>query len=418
MKPLADELRPKKLEDFVGQKHIIGKNKPLYNLILKNHITNMIFYGTSGTGKTTLAQIIAKNTDKRFYKLNATTATTSDIKQIIEDSSTVLGLNGILLYIDEIQYFNKKQQQTLLEFIETGKITLIASTTENPYFCVFSAILSRCNIFEFKQCETEDIKKVLSRAVLFLEDRYKIKINIKDSVLNKVATQSIGDVRKALGILELCYFSCKEENGVLFIDDEKFHEFNIGGYVKYDKNGDEHYNLLSAFQKSIRGSDENAAIYYLARLVKTGDLISISRRLLVIASEDIGLAYPQSIGIVLSCVESANRLGFPEAQIPLAQAVIFLSLCPKSNTANVSIQKAIEEIDQGFVYDVPDYIKDGHYKGAENLGRGVSYKYPHNYEHNYIKQDYLPKELKSKKYYDFGLNKFESSLKSYWGKIK
>ncbi|MFI3114817.1 MAG: replication-associated recombination protein A [Clostridia bacterium] len=409
-KPLADILRPTSLEDVVGQTHILGKNGILRRVIESGNITNMIFYGPSGIGKTTVARIIASKTNRKFAHLNATTSSISDVKQIIDEIDTFLAPEGVLLYLDEIQYFNKKQQQSLLEFIENGKITLVASTTENPYFYVYNAILSRSVIYEFKPVSSEEIKKAVKKALK--------NTNATEKDFDYIANSSLGDVRRAINTCEVLLNASKVcgENFIIDFDDIKLLTGNSG--MRYDKNGDEHYNILSAFQKSIRGSDPDASIHYLARLIKAGDLNSICRRLLVIACEDIGLAYPQAISITKACVDSALMVGFPEAKIPLAQAVILLATSPKSNSANNAIALALMDIDNINVGDIPAHLKDGHYEGSKKLGNSVGYKYAHSYPNHYVEQDYLPKELENQVYYEFGSNKLENASKNYWDNIK
>lgn len=416
--PLSDKLRPTSIDDMVGQPHLIGKGKLLRNIIDSGTIPNMIFYGPSGIGKTTLAKIIAKNTNKKLFKLNATTASTSDIKDIISQIDTFSALNGILLYLDEIQYFNKKQQQTLLEFIENGKITLIASTTENPAFYVYSAILSRSTIFEFKSVSKEEIKKALLRAVKFLEDSENIKIEIDDETLSYISSLAAGDVRRAINFLELCNLSSSNCNKVKTISMDIVKQLNFSGNMRYDKSGDEHYDTLSAFQKSMRGSDPDAAIYYLARLLSSGDLISACRRLLVCACEDVGLAYPQIMPIVKSCVDIAMQIGLPEARIPLANAVIMVCLSPKSNSSYNAINEAMSDISMGKVFPFPRNLQNKHCDASDVTNKGQFYVYPHEFDNHWVAQQYLPAELSNKKYYIPCQNKIESSFKSYWDNIK
>ena len=417
-KPLADRIRPQSLDDVVGQKHILGEGKSLRKIIDSGKIPNLIFYGPSGVGKTTVARIIANATNKQLYKLNATTSGVADIKAVIADLDTIAGYNGILLYLDEIQYLNKKQQQSLLEYIENGDITLIASTTENPYFYIYNAILSRCTVFEFKPVEHIEIEKAVLRAFDILSKEDGFEYTLEDGVLTHIAKSCGGDVRKSLNCVELCYLSADFKDNTKIITLQNATELSQKSSMRYDRDGDEHYDILSAFQKSIRGSDENAALHYLARLLEAGDLISVCRRLLVIASEDIGLAYPMASVIVKSCVDSANQLGLPEARIPLAQAVITLATAPKSNSAVCAIDEAISDIRNGGNFDIPLHLKDAHYSGAGKLGRGIEYKYPHNYPNSYVKQNYLPDSLSDKKYYKYGENKTEQTAKKYWEQIK
>lgn len=419
--PLADRIRPKTLDDVVGQTHLIGEGKILRNIVENGEVPNMIFYGPSGVGKTTVANIIAQKTGKTLHKLNATTSSVADIKDIAATLDSFLAMDGVLLYLDEIQHFNKKQQQSLLEFMENGKITLIASTTENPYFYVHNAVISRSTVFEFKPVTAEDIKKALERAVeeLKTEEYAGFEVSVSQDALEHMSHASGGDVRKALNSLEIAFLaSSADKNKKISITLEQAVQATQKKAMRYDRDGDSHYDILSAFQKSIRGSDPDAAVHYLARLVSAGDLQSICRRLLVIASEDIGLAYPQAITIVKSCVDSALQLGFPEAQIPLAQAVILLATSPKSNTAAEAISLALSDIEHIDTGDVPSNIKDAHYSGAEKLGRGAEYKYPHSYKNHYVKQQYMPDNIRDTKYYEYGDNKTEQAAKAYWDKIK
>ncbi len=420
MKPLADKIRPSCIEEVVGQQHLIGKGKILNRIIETKQIPNMIFYGPPGVGKTTIANIIAGATNKRFYKLNATNASVSDIKKIIDELGNLMSINGVLLYLDEIQNFNKKQQQSLLEYTENGQITLIASTTENPYFYVYNALLSRSSVFEFKPLSKEDIVKSLLRAVKAVENELKdTKVICDESILEFLAENSGGDLRKSINNLQLTlYTASRNIDGNIEITLEIAKECSGKKALNYDKLGDNHYDVLSAFQKSIRGSDPDGAIHYLARLVKAGDLISICRRLMVIASEDIGLAYPSAISIVKSCVDSAMQLGFPEARIPLAEAVILLATSPKSNSAINAIDNALKDLDNINVGEVPEYLKDAHYGGAQKLNRGTGYKYPHNYKNHYVKQQYLPNNIKNAVYYIPGDNKMENSAKAYMSFIR
>lgn len=420
MKPLADKIRPSCIEEVVGQQHLIGKGKILNRIIETKQIPNMIFYGPPGVGKTTIANIIAGATNKRFYKLNATNASVSDIKKIIDELDNLMSINGVLLYLDEIQNFNKKQQQSLLEYTENGQITLIASTTENPYFYVYNALLSRSSVFEFKPLSKEDIVTSLLRAVKTVEAELKnTKIICDRSILEFFAENSGGDLRKSINNLQLTlYTAFRNSNGDIEITLEIAKECSGKKTLNYDKLGDNHYDVLSAFQKSIRGSDPDGAIHYLARLVKAEDLISICRRLMVIASEDIGLAYPNAISIVKSCVDSAMQLGFPEARIPLAEAVILLATSPKSNSAVNAIDKALKDLDNVNVGEVPEHLKDAHYEGAQKLNRGTEYKYPHNYKNHYVKQQYLPNDIKNAVYYIPGDNKMENSAKAYMSFIR
>lgn len=420
MKPLADLVRPTELDEVCGQEHILGKNKILDRIIKSGHISNMIFYGPPGTGKTTVANIIARKAGKRFYKLNATNASLKDIQDITKELDTFLGMNGVVLYLDEIQNFNKKQQQSLLEYIEDGRITLIASTTENPYFYIFKAILSRSTIFEFKPVGEEDIKKALDRAITLRSKEFnEIYIKVTNEAKEYLAAYCNGDVRKALNGLEVALNSTKpNDDKEIVIDLEVVKDSTQSKVIAFDMDGDAHYDILSAFQKSIRGSDADAAIHYLARLIKGGDLISICRRLQVIAAEDIGLAYPQAALIVKSLVDSARELGFPEARIPLAEATILLATSPKSNSSYVAINRALADLENMTIDDIPMHLKDAHYGGASKMGRGVEYKYPHAYENHYVKQQYLPDNIQNKVYYEYGDNKMEKTTKEYWNRVK
>ncbi len=419
--PLADRMRPTELSEVVGQKHLLGNNKLLKRVIESGEVPNMIFYGPSGVGKTTVANIIASKTGKTLHRLNATTASVSDIKGIISTLDGFMAQNGVLLYLDEIQHFNKKQQQTLLEYMENGQITLIASTTENPYFYVYNAVLSRSVVFEFKTVDATDIVDSLKRCVEKLSEQEYRNYNIKigDGVLEHIALVSGGDVRKAVNSLEICLLAAvPDEDGNLCLDLETAEQATQKKSMKYDRDGDSHYDILSAFQKSIRGSDPDAAIHYMARLLSAGDIQSVCRRLLVIASEDIGLAYPLAATIVKSCVDSALQLGLPEAQLPLGEAVILLATAPKSNSSSQAVWSAMADIESKDVGDIPDHLKDAHYSGAKKLGHGIEYKYPHGYENHYIKQQYLPDNIKNVTYYDYGDNKTEQTVKAYWEKIK
>ena len=413
MRPLADLMRPSDLIDFVGQQHILSEGKPLYNLIKSKNICNCIFYGPPGTGKTTLANIMANYVDKKFYKLNATTASVKDIQDITNNIDSLLNYNGVVLYIDELQHFNKKQQQALLEFIEDGRITLIASTTENPYFVIHKAIISRCNIFSFKPLSTQDIISGLKRSIQKLINE-GIEIEYSNEALDYIGEISQGDYRKAYNILELAINS--QVKNVRVISSEYIETLGQSN-MRADSSGDEFYNLLSALQKSIRGSDPNAAIHYLARLIKGGNLTAIVRRISVIVAEDIGLAFPNALTVINSAIELALKVGFPEARIILAEIVIYLATLPKSNSATLAIDSAMRDLENINFGDVPMHLKDAHYAGAAQLGVG-GYKYPHDYENHYVKQEYLPKELSGKMYYNEQNNKYEESLKKYWENIK
>lgn len=407
--PLADRIRPKSLDDVVGQTHILGKDAILRRIIESGQIPNMIFYGPSGVGKTTVARIIAKNTNRKLYKLNATTASLQDIKEVVAELNTFLTPEGALVYLDEIQYFNKKQQQSLLEFIEDGSITLIASTTENPYFYIYNAILSRSTVFEFKPVEPQFIEVAVQRAFALNPD-----LKIENGVISHIARSSGGDVRKAINAVELLANSAKD--GQIRMSDTEL--VSQRSNMRYDRDGDHHYDLLSALQKSVRGSDPDAALHYLARILEGGDLISAGRRLQVMASEDVGLAYPQAVVIVKACVDMAFQLGLPEARIPLAEATVLLATSPKSNASYKAIDAALADVRHGNYGDIPPCLKDAHYRGASKLGRGLTYQYPHDYPNSYVKQQYLPDEIQDKQYYYYGNNKNEQAAKVYWEKIK
>ena len=416
MSPLADKIRPKKIEDVAGQRHLLAEGKVLRRIIEGGQLPNLIFYGPSGVGKTTVANIIAENCGKKLHYLNATTASTADIKDIVASIGSIDCANGILLYLDEIQYFNKKQQQILLSYIENGDITLIASTTENPYFYVYNAILSRSTVFEFKTLTSEDIAAVLRRALGIVSQEKNKEIVISDEAVNKMARAAAGDVRRSLNMLELCILLGEGER--IEITDQTVEEILAGNSVRYDREGDEHYDIVSAYQKSMRGSDPDAAIYYLGRLLAAGDLPSACRRLLVCANEDVGLAYPQIIPIVKAAVDTAMSVGLPEARLPLANAVIMVANAPKSVTAHDAINAAMADIERGLVGDIPRHLQNKHFDGEDAEIKGQNYKYPHSYPDHYVKQQYLPDIVKHKKYYTFGDNKIEQSYKEYWKKIK
>lgn len=416
--PLADRLRPESLDDIVGQKHLLGENMPLRKIIESGEIPNLIFYGPSGVGKTTLATYIAKKTNRSFKKLNGTTASTADIKEVFASLDTFMGLNGVLLYLDEIQYFNKKQQQTLLEYIENGKITLIASTTENPYFYVYNAILSRSTVFEFKTVEADEIEKAVRRGFKVLSQEQNIEIEISDEAVSYMATACGGDVRKAMNSVELSTLATSKTGGKKTIDISTVIALTQKSNLRYDKDGDQHYDILSAYQKSMRGSDANAALHYLARLLEAGDLPSACRRLMVCACEDVGLAYPQLLPIVKSCVDMALQVGLPEARIPLADAVIMVCNAPKSNSAYMGINKAMADVKAGKAGPIPRTLQNKHFDGEDNPNKGQFYKYPHDFPNHYVQQQYLPDNLKDALYYEYGDNKSEQAFKSYQDKIK
>ena len=414
--PLADQMRPQTIDEVVGQSHILSKNGILYRIAQSGHATNLIFYGPPGTGKTTVARIIAKQAGKKLYKLNGTTASTADFKEIISSLDTFEGMNGVVLYLDEIQYLNKKQQQTLLEFLENGQITLIASTTENPYFYIYNAIISRITVFEFKPVTPEEIEKALARGVKILEAQAQeqgFSLTVEDHVLRSIALSCGGDVRKSINTLEVAFLSAPVTDGIKSITAEQLRSISQRAALRYDKSDDVHYDLLSALQKSIRGSDENAALHYLARLLEAGDLISPCRRLLVIASEDIGMAYPMCAVIVKACVDSALQLGLPEARIPLAQAVVTMATAPKSNSSYMAINQAIADVRAGKIGDFPRCLQNKHFDGAEVENKGQFYKYPHDYPDHYVRQQYLPDILQGTVYYHFGQNKTEDAARRY-----
>lgn len=416
--PLADRLRPQKLEEVVGQHHLLDEGKALKNIILSGELPNLIFYGPSGVGKTTVARIIAQNTDRKFCKLNGTVASTADIRSIVAQLDTFEAPNGILLYLDEIQYFNKKQQQSLLEYIEDGSITLIASTTENPYFYVYSAILSRSTVFEFKALAPEDIVPAVERGFDFMSKERGENLIIEPGVIERISKGCGGDVRKALNAVEICVVSSMLENGERKISLATAEEVTQKSYMRYDKDGDEHYDAISAFQKSMRGSDPDAALHYLARILEGGDLPSACRRLMVCACEDVGLAYPMIIPIVKSAVDAAFMLGLPEARIPLADAVVLVCNSPKSNSAYLAYDAAAADVRKGDFGGVPRNLQNKHFDGEDNQRKGQFYVYPHDFENHWVSQQYLPDRLKNKRYYSFGENKNEQAAKEYWDKIK
>ncbi len=415
--PLSHRLRPTCLEEMVGQRHLIGEDKPLSNIIKSGRIPNMIFYGPSGVGKSTLCSIIAKQTNMRLHKLNGTSCSTADIRAIVDETDSIVGANGILLYLDEIQYLNKKQQQTLLQYIEEGSITLIASTTENPYFYVYSAILSRCTVFEFKSVTWEDTVPAVERAFGALKEEFD-GLKVEDGVSELIAKRCGGDVRKAITAAELCALSAGEHDGIRLVTLEDAKALSQQNTMRYDKDGDEHYDIISAYQKSMRGSDPDAAIHYLGRLLNAGDLPSACRRLMVCACEDVGLAYPGIIPIVKACVDAALMLGLPEARIPLADAVILVATAPKSNSAYNAINAAMADIENGKAGPVPRQLQNKHYDGEDAKIKGQNYLYPHDFKNHYVKQQYLPDILKNAHYYEFGDNKNEQAFKKYIDSIK
>lgn len=415
--PLADRIRPTTIDEVAGQSHLIGEGKILRKIIESGDIPNLIFYGPSGVGKTTVAKIIASQTGKKLCYLNATTASTADIKEIIGEIGTMEAVNGILLYLDEIQYFNKKQQQILLSYIENGDITLIASTTENPFFYVYNAILSRSTVFEFKTLSSADIAALLKRAIKILGEENGKEVVASDDNINKIARAAAGDVRRSLNMLELCVMLTANTDKTELSDDT-VEQILEGNSVRYDREGDEHYDIVSAYQKSMRGSDPDAAIYYLARLLAAGDLPSACRRLLVCANEDVGLAYPQIIPIVKAAVDTAMMVGLPEARLPLANAVILVANSPKSVSAHDAINAAMADVEKGIGGDIPRHLQNKHFDGEDAEIKGQHYNYPHSYPMHYVNQQYLPDNIKNKKYYNFGDNKTEQNFKEYWDKIK
>ena len=415
--PLADKIRPKTLDDVVGQEHILADGKPLRRIIESGTVPNMIFYGPSGVGKTTVARIIAENCGMSLYKLNGTNSSVSDIKDVISQIGTFGSENGILLYLDEIQYLNKKQQQSLLEYIENGDITMIASTTENPYFAVYNAVISRSTVFEFKPVTAEQLIPAIKRAFRLIGEESGSEVIYTDEICRTIAYGCGGDVRKAMNTTELCTVCGEIADGKITITQESLELLSQRSNMRYDRDGDQHYDILSAFQKSIRGSDENAALHYAARLIEAGDIISLSRRLLVIAAEDIGLAYPQAISITKACVDSALQLGLPEARIPLSEAIILLATAPKSNSAESAIDAALSDLRSSDALDFPRHLQNKHFdgKGAEVVGQ--HYKYPHDYHNHYVRQQYLPDALKDHVYYEYGDNKQEQAALLYRKKI-
>ena len=416
--PLADRVRPTMLDQVVGQQHILGPGRALRKIIQAGEVPNMVFYGPSGVGKTTVASIIAKNTKRHLVKRNGTTASTADIKEAVAATHTFEGINGVLLYLDEIQYFNKKQQQTLLEFIENGSVTLIASTTENPYFYVYNAILSRSTVFEFKPVGKEDIEKAVERAFQFLAEEQGRPVLPEEGVCAHIASHCGGDVRKAMNAVELSTLACDNGGPHVEVTLEAAQELTQKSVMRYDKNSDEHYDLMSAFQKSMRGSDPDGALHYLGRLLEAGDLPSACRRLLVCACEDVGLAWPQNIPIVKAAVDSALMVGLPEARIPLADAAVLVSLAPKSNSAYTALDKAMADIRVGKAGPVPRNLQNKHYDSAEVERKGQFYQYPHDAPHHWLPQQYLPDSLLASRYYEYGDNKMEQSFRAYWEKIK
>ncbi|EWM53387.1 replication-associated recombination protein A [Ruminococcus flavefaciens] len=415
--PLADKIRPKTLADVVGQEHILAEDKPLRRIIESGTVPNMIFYGPSGVGKTTVARIIAENCGMSLYKLNGTNASLSDIKDVVADIGTFGSENGILLYLDEIQYLNKKQQQSLLEYIENGDITLIASTTENPYFAVYNAVISRSTVFEFKPVTAEQLKPAIKRALKIMSEENGYKVAASDEIVEKIAYSCGGDVRKAMNTAELAVICGEASDGMVTITNDSLEVLAQRSNMRYDRDGDQHYDILSAFHKSVRGSDENAALHYAARLIAAGDIISLCRRMLCIASEDVGLAYPMAVPIVKACVDSALQLGLPEAKLPIAEAIILMATAPKSNSACMAIDAALEDIKSCDALDFPRHLQNVHFDGKGAKVVGQHYLYPHDFPNHYVKQQYLPDALKNRIYYHFGENKQEQSAYLYRQKL-
>ena len=415
--PLADALRPRTLDEVVGQQHILGEGGVLRRIVEGGTIPNMIFYGPSGTGKTTVAEIAAAQIHRPFHRLNATTASLSDVKAVMNDVGTLLAPEGVVLYLDEIQYFNKKQQQSLLEFMENGKLTLIASTTENPYFYVYNALLSRATIFEFKPVRAEDVRPVVERGMARLAGARGVALTCEDGVAEHIATSCGGDVRKALNAVEALFAAHARDLDRVTLTLEEARALSQRSAMRYDRAGDDHYDILSALHKSIRGSDPDAGLHYLARLIEAGDLISACRRILCACCEDVGLAYPQAIPIVKACVDSALQLGLPEARLPLADAVILLCTAPKSNSGVLGIDAALADVRAGRTGDYPRHLQNVH---ADSSGqeRAQGYRYPHDYPHHYVAQQYLPDELVGRTYYRYGENKTEQAARRYWEEIK
>ena len=415
--PLADLLRPTTLDEVYGQEHILGQGAVLRRLIDSGKVPNMVFYGPSGTGKTTVAKIIAQQTNRTLFQLNATTASTADIKEIVAQLDTFLAPNGVLLYLDEIQSFNKKQQQSLLEHIENGKITLIASTTENPYFYVFNAILSRSTVFEFKQIDAKAALQAVKRAVSFMEQRTALQAVAEEGALEYIASACGGDIRKALNAVEVLFSAGVPDNGTIALTMADARAVTQKSALRADRDGDNHYDLLSALQKSIRGSDPDAACHYLARLLEAGQMQSACRRLMVIAAEDVGLAHPQIIPIVNAAVDMALKLGMPEARIPLGDVAVLMATSPKSNSGHIALDLALEDVRKGKGGDFPRHLQNMH-ADTYTMEREQGYKYPHDYPNHWVQQQYLPEGLTGTKYYEYGPNKLEQAAKAYWDAIK
>ena len=416
-RPLADEIRPQSLDEVVGQRHILGKDGLLRRIIESGSVPNLIFYGPSGTGKTTVANLIAQRTRRPLHRLNATTASIADIKEIMGEIGTLMAPEGVLLYLDEIQYFNKKQQQSLLEFMEDGRITLIASTTENPFFAVFGAVLSRATVFEFKQITAEDALPAVDRGIRLMEERLGTKAECEEGVREHIAWACGGDIRKAMNAVELLLTSAKREQGKLLVTLEDAKTVAQKSAMRYDREGDAHFDIASALMKSMRGSDPDGALHYLARLLEAGDMITAIRRILCSASEDVGMAYPMAVPIVKACVDNALQLGLPEAKLPLGQAVVLLATAPKSNTSCMAIHRAMADVRAGKVGDIPRHLQNVH-ADSSGLEREQGYLYPHDFPGHWVEQQYLPDELKNTRYYQYGDNKTEQAAKRYWEEIK
>ena len=415
--PLADRIRPQSLDEVLGQSHILGQDGLLRRVIDSGKIPNMVFYGPSGTGKTTVANIIAQRSGRTLRRLNATTASLADIREVMDQVGTLLAPNGVLLYLDEIQYFNKKQQQSLLEFIENGKITLIASTTENPYFTIFNAILSRSTLFEFKMLTADDLLPAVDRGIALQAQELGVEAVCEEGVREHLAASCGGDVRKALNAVELLMTASRIQDGVLTVTQEDSKLVAQRSAMRYDRDGDDHFDIASALMKSMRGSDPDGALHYLARLLEAGDMLTAIRRILCSASEDVGMAYPQAASIVKSCVDSALQLGLPEARLPLAQAVILLATAPKSNSVCMAIDAAMADVRAGRTGDYPRHLQNVHADGP-GFEREQGYLYPHDYPGHWVAQQYLPDAIKDHVYYQYGPNKTEQAAKAYWDKIK
>ena len=415
--PLADEIRPKTLDEVVGQRHLLAPGAVLRRLIESGADVNMVFYGPSGTGKTTIANLIARQTHKTLHRLNATTASLQDIKDIIADVGTLLAPGGILLYLDEIQYFNKKQQQSLLEFMENGSLTLIASTTENPYFYVYGALLSRSTVFEFKPVSPAEAEPAVLRALRIEQERAALPLSWEEGVPRQIATACGGDVRKAVNAVELLCQAAVPKDGKLLLTLKDAEQVAQRSAMRYDRGGDAMYDAASALMKSLRGSDPDAALHYLARFLEAGDLVTPCRRLLCSASEDVGMAYPQAVAIVKACVDTAMQLGLPEAQLPLAQAAVLLATAPKSNSVAAGIGRAWSDVKAGRTGDIPRELQNVH-ADSTGMEREQGYLYPHNFPHHWVKQQYLPDALRDVRYYEYGDNKTEQAARAYWEKIK